>query len=246
MKRSFGLISLALMATGMCAPAMADETQVAAVPSAPMVVGSVYWGTGFFVDRDGHVLTAYHLVSYCASIQIVGNEGRETASVVASNPANDVSVLKVSRTFGEPAAFDTGEEIGDGAMVAIVGYRPLQEALRSETAAEPAVFNSMVLDERREDHIALVSDAEAGASGSPVISRDGLVIGILQAKVIREGMPARSGEPREIRLALDGATARDFLRQNGISPIEGGQMEHARLNVIGGLAAAEVKVECHR
>jgi len=248
MKRLFWRVSLALMATAMCAPSIskADETQVAAVPAPAATIGSIYWGTGFFVDRAGHVLTAYHLVSDCSRIDIVGNGEREPASVAASSADNDLSILRVSRTLGEPAAFDTADSIGGGAMVSIIGYRPLQEALRHQDGAQPAAFNSMVLDEHRPDHIALLSDAEGGASGSPVITRDGLVAGILQAKVIRQGMPVSNGRPSEIRVALSGSVARDFLRYNGIAPIEGKDTQHAKLNLIGGLAAAEVKIECHR
>ncbi len=248
MTRVFERIGLALIAIAVCTTtrAEADGPQQVAVMPAPITVGSIYWGTGFFVDRAGHVLTAYHLVSDCSRIDIVANGEREPASVIATSADHDLGILRVSRTVGEPVAFDTAEAIGGGAMVSIIGYRSLQDTLRHQDSAQPAVFNSMVLDEHRPDHIALLSDAEGGASGSPVITRDGLVAGILQAKETREGMPVLNGQPSEIRVALNGAVARDFLRDNGIAPIEGKDTQHARLNLIGGLAAAEVKIECHR
>jgi hypothetical protein len=129
-------------------------------------------------------------------------------------------------------------------MVAIIGYRPLQDALRGQDAARPADLNSMTLDGHEPGHLALVSDAEAGASGSPVITPDGLVAGVLQAKLIRMGSGA--GKQNETRLALDAASAREFLRSNGIAPLEGGAGAHARLTRLGEIAAAEVKIECRR
>lgn len=253
MKRFLKRISLALMATVICAPAMAQPdtasatTQVAAMPSAPITIGSIYWGTGFFVDRNGHVLTANHLVTDCTSLDIVGNGRREEATVLASNADADLSILRVSETFGEPVAFDSGETLSGGAMVTILGYAPLGEALRSQGAMQPALSNSMVLDEQspKPEDIALVSDANPGASGSPVITRDGLVVGVLRAKIIREGMTI-PGQPREIRLAASGSAAKNFLRLNGVTPIEGSGAQHTRLALIGDLSAAEVKIECHR
>lgn len=132
-------------------------------------------------------------------------------------------------------------------MVTILGYAPLGEALRSQGAMQPALSNSMVLDEQspKPEDIALVSDANPGASGSPVITRDGLVVGVLRAKIIREGMTI-PGQPREIRLAASGSAAKNFLRLNGVTPIEGSGAQHTRLALIGDLSAAEVKIECHR
>ena len=247
MKRLLWLISLMLMTTGPLAPAIADTAQPMFAADAVLSdTGPVYWGTGFFVDWQGNVLTARHLTNDCRRIDIVGNGQRETATVIASSDTVDLSLLRVSHTFGQPAAFDPRERLPGGALVTILGYALLVDALHTQDPSQSAAFNSMVLDENAPSQIALVSDAMPGASGSPVITRDGLVAGVLASKLIRTGNLAAGGQPDEIRLAVSGAAAIEFLSQQGVAPIEGETARHARMNFIGELASAEVKIECHR
>jgi hypothetical protein len=244
MRKLFAAMALVLTAIGTPAMAETQGDQLAALPAPVVTIGSVYWGTGFFVDGNGHVLTAKHLISDCARIEIVGGRTREPASIVAISETDDLGLLRVSRTFGKPAAFDTGGPPSGGAMVTILGYKPLGEALRARGPGEPAAYNSMLLDRDESRQISLVSGADAGTSGSPVVTKEGLVIGILQSKLIRQPMLVSTGQPDETRLAVSGAVALEFMRRNGIAAVEGGQP--AKLTRLGDFAAAEVKVECHR
>lgn len=250
MGRLFRSISVALMVTAPWAPAFGDAQRPLALTartSAPDAPAPYYWGTGFFVDWHGHILTANHLVSDCARVDVVVSDGgRQTAEVTASSQDLDLSLLHVPATFGKPAAFDTSEHRLGGAMVTVLGYSLLADAERDQDPSQLAARNSMVLDEQASQRLALVSDAKPGASGSPVIAGDGLVIGILQSMVTRRRSLAAASQPVEIRLAASSAAATTFLRNQGIAPIDGEEPQHARLNRLGELMAAEVKVECRR
>jgi hypothetical protein len=204
-----------------------------------------YWGTGFFVDWNGHVLTARHLVTDCADIQVVGDGRTVPASVVAASGTDDLALLDVGQTFGQPARFDGRDSLPGGTLVTIMGYAPLIEALLTRDPKQPVPFNGLLLDEPAERQIALVSDASPGASGSPVIDRDGLVIAVLASKETRTARSGLAGRASEIRLAVNGPVSVDFLRANGISPREGDD-PHTAMPDVGALAAVEVKVECRR
>lgn len=60
-------------------------------------------GTGFFVTGEGHVLTNLHVVQDARVITVVAHDRkRREALLVASDPANDVAVLKVEPGGGRP------------------------------------------------------------------------------------------------------------------------------------------------
>ncbi len=245
MRCVFWLAGLALAATASCAPTPRSRVDfMAAAPALGLDANTYYWGSGFFVDRDGHVLTARHLVTNCGRIEISGESKRQTARLIATSATDDLALLGIDAPFGEPVAFDpTAPE--SGAMVTILGYAPLMSALHNGAQAQTAVLNSMVLDERASRRIALISDARPGSSGSPVIAGNGLVIGVLESKLVLQGSLAASEQAREIRLAVSGKAAAEFLHAQGIAIRETADNSPARMNSPAALAAAEVKVECH-
>lgn len=235
MRQLLRLASLLLAGLSACAPVPEDGTYLAST-AAPRE--TYYWGTGFFVDRHGLILTAHHLVRDCARIDVVAGERRERAALVASSAVDDLSLLRIADSFGAPLRVAAGGPPPGGAFVAILGYAVLHEENR------PAALNSMVLDERASRHLALISEAAPGYSGSPVVTSDGSVVGVLESQVTERGGLAMMGRPRDIRLAVSGAAVRAFLREEGVAPAENAA-SRGRSDLVQRLAAAEVKVECH-
>jgi hypothetical protein len=96
-------------------------------------------GTGFVVSRQGHVLTAHHVVAGCRTIQ-ASVEGRTLPlTVVATDPTNDVAVLKLSQPLPHTARFRAGRSIQPGEGVVVIGF-PLAGLL----AAQPQVTTGVV------------------------------------------------------------------------------------------------------
>src|SRR6188508_1198286 len=54
-------------------------------------------GSGFLVDRAGHIVTNYHVVRGATTIQVsFSNNERYGAKLVGSDPSTDIAVLKVN------------------------------------------------------------------------------------------------------------------------------------------------------
>ncbi len=239
MRRFFAPAGLVLAVIAACAPIPAEQVSPAAATpfGATAPSDSVYWGTGFFVDRSGHILTAHHIVRDCARIEVAAGGRREPAVLVAASAADDLSLLRIPEPFGTPLTFASETATQSGGLVAVLGYA----ALASE---DPRLaFNSLVIAAAATHRIALISDAAPGYSGSPVVARDGRVIGVLDAKMTRSAAPLAPARPSEIRLAVSAAAALQFLHAQGIAPAEGDIAADAPL--LARLIAAEIKVECH-
>ncbi len=57
-------------------------------------------GTGFFVTKDGYLLTPNHVAGWCQRRAVLRPEGAYEATVVAQNEKADIAVLKSSAPHG--------------------------------------------------------------------------------------------------------------------------------------------------
>lgn len=84
-------------------------------------------GSGFFVDREGYIATANHVVKNASSINIVTFDGRTLpADLVASSPADDIAVLQLrsKRTPDTCRAMPIGEseKLSSGQLLVNIGH----------------------------------------------------------------------------------------------------------------------------
>lgn len=84
-------------------------------------------GSGVVISREGHILTAYHVVEGESALTISINEGGPAprtypARVVASDPAADLAVVKIERGFRAPAVLEDIENLHAGDAVYNIGY----------------------------------------------------------------------------------------------------------------------------
>lgn len=84
-------------------------------------------GSGFFVDREGYIATANHLVKNASTINVVTFDGRTIpADVVASSPKDDLAILQLrsKRTPDHCRAMPIGEseKLSRGQMLVNIGH----------------------------------------------------------------------------------------------------------------------------
>jgi S1-C subfamily serine protease len=86
-------------------------------------------GTGFFVSRDGHLLTNNHVVAECTTVRVSDADKSIPAKVLATDAERDLALLQLPRAT--PAAvFRAEEKLRPGESVVVVGF-PLSGLLTS-------------------------------------------------------------------------------------------------------------------
>jgi S1-C subfamily serine protease len=153
-------------------------------------------GSGFVIDKDGHILTNYHVVAGARSVRVsFSNRDNVKAEVVGQDPATDVAVLKVDE---QPSALDP-LPLGNSAT-ARVGDPVV--AIGNPFGFERSVTTGIVSALQRQinsqqpgteiDHV-IQTDAAInhGNSGGPLLDDQGRVIGINTA--IFTGSSAEQG-----------------------------------------------------
>jgi serine protease Do len=165
-------------------------------------------GSGFFVDKNGHIVTNNHVVEDASSITVVLNSGEElVAELVGTDPETDLAVLKV-----EPSAeqryvkFDADTELRVGDYVLAVG-----NPFGLGGTVTSGIISALDRDSGRSmpysDFIQIDASINRGNSGGPTFDVRGNVIGVNTAIISPTGVNAGIG------LAIPADVADDVVAQ---------------------------------
>lgn len=141
-------------------------------------------GTGIIITSDGEILTNNHVVegSKTARVRLYGQTNPITADVLATDPSNDMALIKLRNTTGLVAAtFADPESIAVGDAVVAVGYALALDGGPSVTSGIVSALNrTLQLDNETFLNALIQTDAaiSSGNSGGPLINMNGQVVGI--------------------------------------------------------------------
>lgn len=139
-------------------------------------------GTGFFVTRDGHILTNNHIINNCDKISVHG-EGMSTGvKVIALDKEHDLALLKAAFTSVNMAYFNSMKQpLEPGDPVVIIGYPG--ESWREH---DPVIRVSTIIDMKgptgEESWLQFNDSIQHGNSGGPLLDSTGNVVGVVVAK----------------------------------------------------------------
>ena len=138
-------------------------------------------GSGFIIDRQGYVLTNYHVIEGADRISVTLADGRVLkGEVVGTDPAIDVALLKVSGAGALPEApLGNSDELRVGEWVCAIG-NPLGY-VHSVTVGVVSFLGRKLFDASLDDYIQTDAAINLGNSGGPLINARGEVIGINSA-----------------------------------------------------------------
>ncbi len=181
---------------------------------------SIGYGTGFAIDSKGRIMTANHVVEDAESIVVVFGDGRKVDAVVErQSPANDLAIIRVAETteaFLSIAEFPTTTV---GQEIFVVGF-PDPEVMGEEikfTNGSVTALSGMGGDAGQ---LQFSAPIQPGNSGSPVVTYDGHVVGVVTSTAAREGAQLVNWATKgAIARAVSGAQPEDWTavtRQNAI------------------------------
>lgn len=184
-------------------------------------------GSGFVIDRDGHIVTNYHVIDGADSIQVsFSNRDTISATLVGSDPSSDLAVLQVdagASTLTPLSLADSANvQVGDP-VVAIGNPFGLESTVTAGivSALQRAVKapNGYAIDQ------VIQTDApiNQGNSGGPLIDAHGQVIGVNSQIETGGSTTGNVG----IGFAVPANTVKTVVRQL----IEKGSIQHAFVGV---------------
>ena len=188
-------------------------------------------GSGFVLDKSGHIVTNNHVVDGASSITVRFSNGKSAkATLVGTDPSSDIAVIKVDVDSSELSPLTLGDsssvEVGQGVI-----------AIGSPFGLENSVTAGIVSAVGREIQApngytitgAIQTDAaiNPGNSGGPLFDAQGRVIGV------NAQIESSSGGNAGVGFAIPINTAKSVAAQL----VSGGTVAHAYLGVQVGDAA---------
>lgn len=133
--------------------------------------------TGFFIDPNGYILTARHVVAGASSVVVrTATMQRLTAYIVNYSETADVAVLKVDGTAFPVLHLGDSDTVNPGQEVLVFGF-PLGDVIGSDSVSVSRGIVSALRPQ--EGLIQIDAAANPGNSGGPVVTASGDVVGVL-------------------------------------------------------------------
>jgi S1-C subfamily serine protease len=155
-------------------------------------------GSGFVYDREGHILTNYHVIEGADELLVTLADGQVyTAKVVGSDPTNDLAVLQIEAgaDMPEPLLLGDSGDLHVGQFVVAIGNPyGLQRTL---TTGVVSALGRVIESPEQNQFIgeAIQTDAaiNPGNSGGPMLDLRGRVIGVNSQIISPSGASAGIG-----------------------------------------------------
>jgi S1-C subfamily serine protease len=149
-------------------------------------------GSGFIIDKEGHVLTNYHVITGARQVEVtLHNRRRYHATIVGTDPSHDLAVIQIKAPDLVPIILGDSRNLQVGQKVYAIGNPfALSGTLTSgivssiRSVQEP---DGMTIDEAIQTDAAI----NPGNSGGPLLNWHGEVIGI--NTMIASGVGQSSG-----------------------------------------------------
>jgi S1-C subfamily serine protease len=136
-------------------------------------------GSGFVIDKEGHILTNYHVIADARQVEVtLHNRKKYKATVVGTDPPHDLAVIQIKAPDLVPAVLGDSRNLQVGQKVYAIGNpfglsgtmtRGIVSSIRP--VREP---NGAMIDEAIQTDAAI----NPGNSGGPLMNWHGEVIGI--------------------------------------------------------------------
>ncbi|HXK15496.1 MAG TPA: trypsin-like peptidase domain-containing protein [Gaiellaceae bacterium] len=205
-----------------------DAPGVVQVTATDPASGSQSLGSGFVIDKAGHIVTNYHVVQGAKSVQVSFSNGENVkASVVGTDPSTDIAVLEVhthSRAL-TPLAWGDSDALKVGDSVVAIG-NPFGYSRSVTAGIVSAVDRPLTAPNNFTIGHAIQTDAALnhGNSGGPLLDARGDVIGVNSQ--ISTGNTGQQGN-----LGIGFAIPSNAVRNVVAQLIQNGHVEHAYLGL---------------
>ena len=135
-------------------------------------------GSGFLIDSNGSIVTAYHVVEHADEVHVRTHDGHEfLATTILTDPQSDVAILRIPASDGlKPLRFGNSDKLDVGEWVLAMGDPYNTGAIVAAGIISTKGKGPSVLE--HSDFLETTAVINLGNSGGPLLNLDGEVVGI--------------------------------------------------------------------
>ena len=142
-------------------------------------------GSGVIINSEGYVITAQHVVDGTNRVEVKFSDGlRQDATIVYADVEHDLALLDIAGSGFRPLPLALQDSTGLGDDVVTIGTPA--DLVLGQSVAKGILSGKRKID----DKVYLQTDlaVNPGNSGGPLLDKNGRVIGIVQSKLIGQGI----------------------------------------------------------
>ena len=146
-------------------------------------------GSGVIIKEDGYIATNYHVIQGANKVEVTLHNGESyTASIVGSDPANDIAVIKIDAKGLTTATVGDSSTVEVGDLAVAIG-NPLGQLGGTATTGIISALDR-TLDVEGTSLTLMQTDAaiNGGNSGGGLFNSKGELIGIVESKASAVGV----------------------------------------------------------
>jgi len=200
------------------------------LPVEPRPLPQQALGSGFVINKTGHIVTNYHVIEGADEIEVsFSNQDTLTAKLVGSDPSTDIAVLRVEASSRglTPLDFGDSDQVRVGDTVVAIGNpfglarsasAGIVSSVQERTITAPSGYPI--------DHVIQTDAAiNRGNSGGPLLNARGEVIGVNSQISTADGSTGNVG----IGFAVPSNTVKNVVAQL----IDKGRVDRAFIGIGG-------------
>ncbi len=193
-------------------------------------------GSGFFVSKNGHAITNYHVIQGC-DINKLSFKGSQTeVKVLAVDKVNDIAILK-SNAKPDVIFPVSNEDVSLLEDVIVAGF-PLGKQISSAIKTHKGVVTALAGAGDNYSFFQTDAAINQGNSGGPIINQKGNVVGIAVATWVEEGVQG-------VHFGIKSSTLKTFASANGLSFASPNFRDQSNKALGELITKGTVYVECH-
>ena len=172
-------------------------------------------GSGFFVNKNGVILTNNHVVEGCQLVTTERDGVAVPLRVLASDQLNDLAILKAD--FDSPDYFPLSSESPYLMQDIYVAGYPFGDAISTTVKVTKGIVSSLSGIGNNYSNIQIDAALQPGNSGGPVVNGLGNVVGIAVAKLDTfVTLEAFGTVPEDTNFAVKSSIAKSMMDAHNI------------------------------
>ena len=204
---------------------------------------SVGSGTGFFINRSGHIVSNNHVIDSCNAVKLHYKGKVTPVTILATDRSNDLSLMKVDTKPDDvfPVAIDDANLLDD---VYVAGF-PFGKDVSSSVKVTKGVVSALTGIANNYSNIQIDAALQPGNSGGPIINNEGNVVGVavakLDYKIILENYDTI---PEGTNFGIKSSTVQQFIKANNVKSIQPNRREMSTKDIGAKIQKATVYLDC--
>ena len=193
-------------------------------------------GSGFFVSRDGHIITNHHVIDGCNITKVSFKGNQIDAQILAVDKMNDIAILKTNIKPSNIFPI-SNEDVSLLEDVVVAGY-PLGKQVSSAIKTHKGVVTALAGAGDNYSNFQTDASINAGNSGGPIMNQKGNIVGVAVATWVEEGVQG-------VHFGIKSSTLKTFANSNSLKFSQANNRELSNKDLGKLITEATVYIECH-